>query len=173
MSLQSKRAYYHEFKKTKRGMIAYVWNAQVKRSKKRGHRPPEYTIDELEEWSLSQSIFHELHKEWLMSGCEIDLKPSLDRKNDDVHYCFSNVRWTTWGANRKKSYSDKRLGINNKQSKAIVCIDKRTDKQIKVYYSCKAASLDTGANHSHITQVAKGKRKSAGGYKWAYADTQT
>lgn len=39
---------------------------------------------------------------------------------------------------------------------------------IKTWPSAKEASENTPANRSYITQVCKGKRKSAGGYLWAY-----
>lgn len=41
---------------------------------------------------------------------------------------------------------------------------------IKRYDSIKAATRETGVNDSHISYCCNGKRKSAGGYKWRYAD---
>lgn len=41
------------------------------------------------------------------------------------------------------------------------------------YSSAKVASENTPANRSYITQVCKGKRKSAGGYLWAYEGNPT
>ena len=39
---------------------------------------------------------------------------------------------------------------------------------IASYESGKAASIETGVNHSHILEVCGGKRKTAGGYIWQY-----
>lgn len=36
------------------------------------------------------------------------------------------------------------------------------------YESAKQASIKTGIDHSHICDAAKGKRKTAGGYRWEY-----
>lgn len=51
--------------------------------------------------------------------------------------------------------------------KAVVCIDKDTDEIIEVFLSVGEAEkkYPTG---KHITDVCKGKRKTAGGYKWKY-----
>lgn len=41
---------------------------------------------------------------------------------------------------------------------------------IATYRSAKEASDVTGANHSKITEVARGSRKRSGGYVWRYCD---
>lgn len=51
-------------------------------------------------------------------------------------------------------------------SKPVLQIDK--DEIIARFESAKAASLATWINHTHICDVANGKRKTAGKYNWVY-----
>ncbi len=54
-------------------------------------------------------------------------------------------------------------------SKKVAQIDKDTDEIIAVYPSVIAAARALGKKHQfHFTEVCKGKRKTAYGYKWKY-----
>ena len=54
-------------------------------------------------------------------------------------------------------------------SKKVAQIDKNTNEIIAVYPSVIAAARAMGKKHQyHFTQVCKGKRKTAYGYKWKY-----
>ena len=56
-----------------------------------------------------------------------------------------------------------------KISKVIACIDKETDKIIKVFSSIESAHKELKVRSSgHISAVCNGKRKTAYGYKWKY-----
>ncbi len=51
----------------------------------------------------------------------------------------------------------------------VAKIDKYTNEIIAVYESVSAAGKENPkANRQHISKVCKGKRKTAGGYKWQY-----
>ncbi len=91
-----------KYQKTKKGVIGLLYNSQKKHSKTRGHRPPEYTKQEFKDWIVSQTLFHELYDEWKQSGYIRRLKPSVDRKYDDIHYCMSNIQLMTFGENNAK-----------------------------------------------------------------------
>ena len=91
-----------KWKKTKLGIISVIYSNQKIHSKTRGHRPPEYTKQELKEWLFSQPKFHEIYSEWVNSNYKRRLTPSVDRKHDDIHYCFSNIQIITWYANMQK-----------------------------------------------------------------------
>jgi len=103
------------WEKTKRGVVFITYLSQKKSSKRRGHIPPTYTKYELEDWLMSQPLFHELYNKWVLSGYDKWEKPSVDRIDDDVHYCFTNIQLTTWRANQDKAYADIRSGkLTNK-----------------------------------------------------------
>lgn len=45
--------------------------------------------------------------------------------------------------------------------------------EICTYQSIAEASRDTGVKQTHITRCARGKRPTAGGYKWIYKENET
>ena len=51
---------------------------------------------------------------------------------------------------------------------SVAKIDKNTNEIIAVYESVSAAERENPKAETHISQVCKGKRKTAGGYKWQY-----
>ena len=81
-----------------------IYVVQIYSSKKRGHTPPEYTLQELEEWLYGQDLFKKLYIEWEESGHNTLLLPSVDRLDDDIGYSFENIRLTTWEENRYKGW---------------------------------------------------------------------
>ena len=93
--------------RTKEGMIKMAFKSQKRNSKIRGHRAPEYNLKELTEWCFSQKLFHELYDEWKQSKFDKNLHPSIDRKYDEIHYCFQNIELMTWKENFEKSVKDK------------------------------------------------------------------
>lgn len=58
---------------------------------------------------------------------------------------------------------------NKASGHPVAKIDKYTNEIIAVYESVSAAERENPkANRQHISKVCKGKRKTAGGYKWQY-----
>lgn len=53
-------------------------------------------------------------------------------------------------------------------SKKVAQIDKKTNEILQIYPSCEAAEKACGKRGGHISQVCKGTRQSAHGYKWKY-----
>ena len=112
--------------------------------------------------------------------------PIINHKDENPeNNHFSNLEWCTYKYNinygtcqerirksKQKFYASealKELARKNGRaaSKAVVQMLK-SGEIIKSYDSAKEAATQTGANHSHILEVCKGTRKSAGGYAWAY-----
>lgn len=56
------------------------------------------------------------------------------------------------------------LGKNNKNSKAIICVETQI-----VYFSQGEAKRLTGINDTSINKVCRGVKNTAGGYHWRYA----
>ena len=59
---------------------------------------------------------------------------------------------------------------NEKVRKPVAMLDKETEEIIKVFSTSTDAEkfLQKPRSHQHISEVCKGKRKSAYGYKWKY-----
>ncbi len=159
-----------KFNRSKKGVASVIYNGQRTSSKRRGHRQPEYNQIELEEWLYSQTLFHELYSEWVLSGYEKYLKPSVDRKFDDVHYCMSNIQLMTWGENNTKAYKDRRgLKFKTRKDNGKVVLQYLPDGTLwGEHITLTSASLTTLVNLGNIGECCNGNRKTAGGFIWKY-----
>ena len=63
-----------------------------------------------------------------------------------------------------------KTGKNAHHITPVYKIDKETGEIICRYDTIRQAKIDTGARHSNIIKCCKGERKTAGGFKWAYAN---
>lgn len=111
-------------------------------------------------------------------------KPTVNHKNpvtDDLcDNTVENLEWATYSENNKyaykignniPNYSQKgRTGKLSNHCKKIYQIDKNTNEIINIFYCAIEAEEKLGICRSTICQVCKGDRKTAGGYKWKYAE---
>lgn len=156
------------FRRTKDGVAQTIYDGQLKTSKKRQHNPPKYTKQELMIWMYRQDIFHLMYAKWVESGYIKDLKPSIDRLNDFKGYSFENIRLVTWKENREKQSKDISLARSTSgksKCKPVIQFDLNNNK-INEFISINEAMRQTNIRHIH--SVCNGKRKTAGGYYWAY-----
>lgn len=81
-------------------------------------------------------------------------------------------RHHTEGAKRKLSLASRgrKFKIESliKKSIPVAQCDKDTGKILKIFYGASEASRQTGIDSSSITAVCRGRRGSAGGYRWMY-----
>lgn len=113
--------------------------------------------------------------------------PIINHKDENpLNNCASNLEWCTYKYNSNYGHckekreialqafrkSDKLKDIARTNGKSVSKPVRQflSDGCIVDYESGKAASIATGVNHSHILEVCLGKRKSAGGYLWAYRE---
>jgi len=154
--------------RTKRGLITKIYNQQRSSSRIRNQIPPEYTLDELREWMLSNSKYHILFDIWVKSDYQKMLIPSCDRKDDYKHYTLDNLRIVTWRENEQSGYDDRRNGINTKSATPVVQMT-INGEFVAEYYSIKQAGRETGIHYCNISSVCTGKLKTAGGFLWKHA----
>ena len=83
----------------------------------------------------------------------------------------TNLEWCTYKYNANYGTRIERVAKSN--SKPIQQLDMKTRLIIATYSSIKEAGLSTGICRSDISRVAKGKRKTAGGYGWKYQSDRT
>jgi len=140
-----------KYRKTKKGIVTRIYSTQIEKSKRRGHRPPEYTKKELTEWLYSQPRFHELYSEWVNSGYLTELKPSVDRREHKIHYCMTNIQLMTWRENNLK-------GIEESRRKEVRVFN-RSGTLDKYYPSITAAGKALG-----IPKGALSDRLNQGGF---------
>jgi len=155
-------------RKTKIGVATRMFFGQKQRSEKKGWPIPDYSKQELRDWLFSQPLFHVLYDAWVKSGHEKNLKPSCDRKDDYGFYTLDNLQVTTWKKNVEKGHEDRKNGINNKISKAVIQMD-LDGSEIEMFHSHRVASRKTGIDRWNISKCCTDNRKTAGGYKWKHA----
>lgn len=152
-------------------LIKRLYNAQKSSSKKRGHIPPEYTCDELIEWieKDNKELFDNMYDNWVKNDFISELKPSIDRIHNNIHYKFSNIQLTTWGENNKKGHLDSIKGyINTGKEKKPVYKICQLGVTICLYPSINIASRDTNIDESSIIRCCNGKSQTAGDFVWRY-----
>lgn len=156
-----------KYKRKKSYVVTSMYSGQVMTSKKRGHKPPEYTKKELFDWLYSKTKFHILYDEWVKSKFNRFKKPSLDRIDNSKGYSFSNVKLMTWRENLLNSHIDFRNGKLYNKHKKVAQYDKN-DKLINVFHSINEACRKTGTQQASISRCCSGVQKTAGGFKWKY-----
>lgn len=155
--------------KTRSGLVRKIYGNQRFSSKRRGHPMPTYTKEDLCEWVYSQPNFEVLYQNWVKSGYDKSLIPSVDRRDDYVGYTIDNLlRVCTWGENRDRNHADRKNGVNNKMSKAIRQLTLEGNL-VKEHYSARSAARAVGAHQSNIWDALNGRSEYSAGYKWEYA----
>lgn len=154
-----------KYRKTKKGLICVIYNNEKIRSKNKGWPAPEYDLITLRRWLLSQDTFHILYDQWVDSGYDLDLKPSIDRLDNYKPYSLDNIQIVTWKDNNERGTNDQVIGINTKNCDAVMQLD-REGNIIKEFHSIRSAGRETGIDSGNINLVCNGKRLTAGGYKW-------
>ena len=157
--------------RTKEGLISKIYHSQTARCRKKGYPMPTYTRQWLIEWMMKNEDFHKLFDAWAKNGYKKDDVPSVDRLDDYTTYTEDNIRVITWAENRTKGHRDRKSGINNKQNRAIIQYD-LDGNYIKEFYSISEASRQLKTTIENIHGACSGKQSTAGGFKWAYAESE-
>lgn len=106
-------------------------------------------------------------------------KPCIDHINTEKKDCrLENLRWVTYSENSKNPLSLKHLSENNPmlgkfgaEHHNSICVVQMTkdDVFVKKWHCATDVQRELGIFKSSIAACCKGKRNSAGGYKWMYA----
>lgn len=145
--------------------ITQAYSSVRYKSKRRGHKLPEFTKDELRDWLFENG----LESKWityLESGLDKNKKPSIDRIDDYGIYEFSNMQLITWRENMIKGVNGKKHHKNShNQNLTKPCFiwskEGRLIKECKTYRSA-ANYLDC-----HIVSISRAvtkRRKTLKGY---------
>ena len=161
MTAEEKRAY----RKTKKGFIEYLFYNQVARSRRRGHPAPTYTRKELEQWMLSSDKFHSTWDEWISSGYDRALTPSVDRIDPNKPYSFDNICIVTLHENELHNGRDQMAGITKQRSVEVVQFT-LDGKVVGIYHSQREAMRKTGIQQANIAHCIAGRISHAGGFYW-------
>lgn len=156
--------------RTKRGLVSRIYTDQKQVCKKRKHPQPEYMLEELIDFIFSQENFSSLYDNWVASGYNTLLRPSIDRKNDYLTYSLENIQLMTFQENIDKCAIDRISGRNSKKCTSVIQMDLQGIK-IREYKSIRQASRDVCSNDTscgNIHRCCAGKIGTAYGYKWKF-----
>jgi len=145
-----------KFIRTEKGLLGSIYQNQKGKSKRRGHNPPEYSLEEFREWACNKEDFITIYDKWVESFYMKPLRPSADRIDDNKGYSLDNIKIVTWQENDEKERAKKRKPILRINEDGSTC----------EFESALQAFRATGISFSSIREVCRGKRKSAGGYVW-------
>lgn len=145
-----------KFRKTKRGILTNSY------SKQKTRKEVFYSLKELHEKFINDHRFNRLFNEWEKSNYNKELKPTIDRINCKIGYHLDNIHCLTWKENRYKQ----RMETNIFRAKEIVCI--KNGVVVNSFKSVSDAVRKTGIMQGNISSSLTGKRKTCGGYSWAY-----
>jgi len=157
-------------RRTKKGLVADIYDSQKQRSKTRGHTPPTYTLFGLRQWFKSSAVANALYDTWVLSGYAKNLRPSIDRLNDDKGYSFDNIQLMTWGENMAKANTDVKSGKIKARNKAVIQLD-LDGNLIAEHHSASEASRTTNIGQTLISGCCNNstRNKTAGGFKWKHS----
>jgi len=143
-----------------KGVLRQMYHSQVKSSKKRGHKPPEYTKEELVSKYVNNSEFLTLFSAWKNSGWNRNLVPSLDRIDESMGYSFSNTQLTTLEKNLLRQWEASRI--------AVQCIDELGN--LKTFPSQVEASTFIYKDKMKYYKIVKSIKEGifVEGFKWSY-----
>lgn len=162
MDIKKKLEWTRNYRKTWKGLIVNIYDAQKQRCKGKD-RCLYYSLEQFKEWCELSSKMSRLYINWKKSGYETLLKPSIDRMDPTKGYEFENIQVLTWRENREKGARDKIILLGKK----ILQLD-MSGKTIKQFGSLGEASTTLKINKANIWSALNGKRLSAGGFKWRY-----
>jgi hypothetical protein len=156
---ESERAKMKEYREKMAYSRSYlttrILGGQRSASKKRGHNPPEWNIEELREWIYSQPRFESLMIKWFITKNNY-FKPSVDRLDDSKGYTWDNIQLSTWKENFLKQHDT----IKN----PVLQYDLEGNF-IKEWESCRGVD---GFNRVGVSKSAKGLIESYKGFVWKY-----
>lgn len=157
------------YKRTFNGLMSEIYSSQKASSKSRGFKEVDYSKEWLETYCKNSEEFMNMFNEWEKANHQINLRPTIDRKDNMKGYEKDNIQPMTYRDNVKKEHLSRRLGNSNLKQKAVIQIDKNGN-QIREFRSTMEASRETGANQSHIGSCCNGNRKTHKGYQWKFKE---
>ena len=155
-----------EYSRTIPGLTSVIWSGQKTSSRQRKHPKPDYTKEELSIW-MHENGLEGLYKDWVVSGHDKDLRPSVDRVDSLKPYTLDNLELVTWKENNGRAHEDRRKGVGASGKTCKPAYQYTLDGDfVAEHFSAREAYRATGIGYSNILSVLNGSSKTAGGFVW-------
>lgn len=140
--------------------ITQVYSSMRYKSKRRGDNLPDFTKEQFKEWLYKNNV-SDMWITYLESGCEKNLKPSVDRIDDYGLYEFSNMQLITWRENQIKGVNGEKHHNNSKNKNLMkpVFIWNKRGLLIKECKNSFEVSDFLGCHLNSVSRAITGKRK--------------
>ena len=122
--LENKNSTTKKYEKTEKGFLVRLYRNMESRIK--GIQKEKHYLYEGKEilkredfytWSLNNDTFHKLFKEWVDSGYDRKMTPSVDRVESSIGYIIDNMEWVTHSENSRRGTQEKIKKYGLKQRK--------------------------------------------------------
>ena len=144
-----------KFRATPKGVLTNMYH------KMKSRRDVLFSLPDFHARFISDKKFLRLHSEWVKSGMDKMLKPSLDRVNNKLGYTVDNTHMLTWAENRHKQTMERR-------SRKGVVIQYLNGVEVCRFKSQRLAAIKTGIAQGNISNVMNGKRQHAEGFVFRF-----
>lgn len=160
-------------------VVKKIYQSQLLNSSKRGHLPPNYTLQELIEWTKKQSNWNIIYKAYVDSNYQKSLAPSIDRLDNNKPYSLCNIQLVDWETNQNNAHRDVKSNAMTRGQRPVRALN-LDDSLHKEYPSMSEALRELNGNAWGIWSVAEGKPvknygngkyytpKTYKGYKWEW-----
>ena len=152
----------YKYQRSKKWLLARIYNAQKNNWMRKRNEWPEYSLEELRNIYLNDSIYNKLHDEWVESWYSKMLSPSLDRINPMIWYTLDNIQMVTYWYNLQKWHDEMWLT----QWKRV--LQKKDWVIIWKYISISDAGRKCKINFRNISNCLLWKRCNAWWYQREY-----
>lgn len=151
------KKYNNYYTKTIKGLCKKIYHHQLRNCKTRGHALPTYTSLDLEDlFKEEKSLL--VYKEWVSSGYNSELIPSVDRLDNSKSYTLDNIEIVSWKVNKERAYEairNKTLHnptLLNGGHKEVSCFTKE-GVLIATYQSVSEAARVHKCQHQQISRA--------------------
>lgn len=158
--------------------IKKIYQSQITNSINRNHALPNYTLEELITWTLSNNSWKLIYKDWQDSNYDKWLAPSIDRIDSNKPYDFNNIQLMTWKENSSNAHNEVKRNDLQRNQRPVRALN--LDGSLhKDYYSIANALEEINGSYWGISSVADGIPVKDGkgyyyqpqtykGYKWQW-----
>ncbi len=153
-------AHARTWRRTPKGVLSSIYHVQRRSSLVRHHPAPSYSLSDLYNRFADDEAYLLLHRQWVNSGFDHYMKPSLDRIDASKPYTLDNIQVVTWRENLVKARLE--------SSRTEVIMLGENGEEVETFASIRAAARSTGISAGNICACCMGIRKTAGGRRWKY-----